>query len=89
MNETLLRRMASIFTDVHFGRAITEEECDADIRWSEENAEIINQVREAFASDPTFEALSFEEQIASVTRLYCALSKLPKNENQTSQQKTM
>lgn len=58
-----LRIAASIFTDNHYGGAITEEEWNADEKWKNENSNIILQAQQKIAMNEGFENLSFDEQV--------------------------
>lgn len=57
------RDLPSIFTDNHYGRAITKEEWNADEKWKNENSDIILQAQQKIAMNEGFKNLSVDEQV--------------------------
>lgn len=69
LDEKTKRLLASVFTDEHYGRAISEEEYQDDLAWRAENAELINKAREMISLDPNFTSLDEEAKIMHVYNL--------------------
>lgn len=68
-NESMYRVAATVFTDVHHGRAISEEEFKQDKKLLEILKQEIEQAKKIVATDPNFNSLSYQEKIDYVYEL--------------------
>lgn len=68
-NESLYRVAATVFTDEHHGRAISEEEFKQDKELLEKLKQEIEQAKKIVANDSNFHNLSYQEKIVYVIEL--------------------
>lgn len=59
----IIRLLSLVFTDIHYGCAISEEEWERDRKWERENNSIINQAKKIIEQDPKFDTLPYETQV--------------------------
>ena len=64
---------AQVFSDEHFGSAITNDELDERLKLMEEYKDEIGLVKEVVKNNPNFENLSYENKINFVANMIVGL----------------
>lgn len=72
-NNNMVGQQIQVFSDEHFGSAITNDELDERLKLMEEYKDEIGLVKEVVKNNPNFENLSYENKINFVANMIVGL----------------